>query len=73
MLYLSMTTWKREGIHLGIVMKFVTGAEHQAPFGYGIAPSITFQKNASLLLTAKTCINHLTLQIPTDATFPEDE
>jgi hypothetical protein len=56
-----------------MVLKFVTGSEAEPPLGFGIAPSVTFQKLESLLPTANTCTNSLTLGIPINATMPEDE
>ncbi|XP_060587126.1 uncharacterized protein LOC132742678 [Ruditapes philippinarum] len=64
---------RREGIHMGMVLKFVTGAEMEPPLGFGLAPSVHFQEHESFLPTANTCTNSLTLPIPVNNTIPDDE
>lgn len=56
-----------------MVLKFVTGVETEPPLGFGIPPSVIFVNNVSLLPTANTCSNRLTLAVPPDNILPDDE
>ena len=65
---------KREHVSLEKILQFTTSTDEEPPLGYTVQPTITFvQSSISIIPTANTCINRLTLPVPADAASLNDK
>lgn len=70
-----MITWvagRRGELNPGMVFKCVTGTDEEPPLGFGVQPCIGFVESVSLLPTANTCSNQLSLPV-SGHNMPDDD